>query len=133
MAGILFFKTKMLDGIVRFYLDRTGMTIWLQQKDCVILSHGNLLIGFCQRDRSETEGMITLFYHSRDEVDKIFTRLRDVATTKPKEDSRYHIYQFFAVDPEGRALEFQTFLHPLQPLKVEPFLQGQQAAENHRQ
>ncbi|MFX1416191.1 MAG: VOC family protein, partial [Promethearchaeota archaeon] len=62
MAGLFFFKTRMLDEIVRFYLDRTGMEVWLRQKDCVILGHGNLLIGFCQRDISETQGMITFFY-----------------------------------------------------------------------
>jgi len=125
MAGLLFFKTRMLDEIVRFYLDRTGMEIWLQQEDCVILSHGNLLIGFCQRDRSETEGMITFFYPSKEEVDIIFAELRDIATTGPIENPQYRIYQFFAVDPEGRALEFQTFLHPLQALRIEAFLQKQ--------
>lgn len=113
----------MLDEIVRFYLDRTGMEIWLRQKDCVILSHGNLLIGFCQRDASETEGMITFFYPSKEEVDRVFARLRDIANTEPNENQQYQIYQFFAVDPEGRALEFQAFLHPLQALRVEPFLQ----------
>jgi hypothetical protein len=113
----------MIDEIIRFYVDRTGMEIWLQQKDCVILSHGNLLIGFCQRDRSETDGMITFFYPSREEVDRIFAELQDIASTDPAENQRYRIYQFFAADPEGRALEFQAFLHPLQALMIEPFLQ----------
>jgi hypothetical protein len=125
VAGLFFFKTRMLDEIVRFYLDRAGMEIWLRQKDCVILSHGNLLIGFCQRDTSETEGMITFFYPSKEEVDRIFAKLRDIATTDPIENQQYRIYQFFAVDPEGRALEFQAFLHPLQVLRVEPFLRKQ--------
>ena len=125
MAGLFFFKTKMLDEIVRFYLDRTGMEIWLRQKDCVILSHGNLLIGFCKRDRSETEGMITFFYPSREEVDRVFANLRDIATTDPVENQQYRIYQFFAADPEGRALEFQAFLHPLEALRIESFLQKQ--------
>ncbi len=124
MAGLFFLKTRMLDDVVRFYMDRTGMEIWLQQGDCVILSHGNLLIGFCQRDRSDTDGMITFFYSSREEVDRVFTELQDIATTKPIQNQRYRIYQFFAVDPEGRALEFQSFLHPLQALEIEHFLQN---------
>ena len=125
MAGLFFFKTRMLDEIVSFCSERLGMEIWLRQKDCVILSHGNLLVGFCQRDRSETEGMITLFYPSKQEVDRMFAELQDIATSDTRENKQYRIYQFFAVDPEGRTLEFQTFLHPLQALRIDPFLQKQ--------
>jgi hypothetical protein len=67
--------------------------------------------------------MITFFYPSREEVDRIFAELQDIASTDPAENQRYRIYQFFAADPEGRALEFQAFLHPLQALMIEPFLQ----------
>ena len=31
-------------------------------------------------------------------------------------NEQYQIYQFFAEDPEGRTLEFQAFLHPVEPI-----------------
>lgn len=31
---------------------------------------------------------------------------------RPALDETYDSYQFFADDPDGRAVEFQTFLHP---------------------
>lgn len=49
MAGIVFFKTKNLALIRNFYLSNIGMELWLDQKDCVIMQHGNLLLGFCDR------------------------------------------------------------------------------------
>ncbi|MGV9169478.1 MAG: VOC family protein [Promethearchaeia archaeon] len=111
MGGIVFFRTETLDKIVEFYQSRMGMNIWLDQVGCTILSHHNLLLGFCQREGAETEGMITFYYNSKAEVDKMYYQLKDIADTEPKENRKYGIYQWFAEDPEGRALEFQAFLH----------------------
>jgi hypothetical protein len=33
----------------------------------------------------------------------------------PKTNERYRIYHFFGKDPEGRNIECQAFLHPVQP------------------
>jgi len=38
-------------------------------------------------------------------------QLKDIATTEPKENTKYRIYNSFGVDPEGRKVEFQHFLH----------------------
>lgn len=111
MGGIIFFRTEMLDELEEFYQSRIGMEIWLEQAGCTILSHGNLLLGFCQREGAETEGMITFYYDTKAEVDRKYEKLKDIAETKPKENETYRIYQWFAEDPEGRALEFQAFLH----------------------
>lgn len=116
MGGIVFFQTKMLDNLSEFYTKRLGMKIWLEQPGCTIFHHGNLLIGFCQRDTVEREGMITFVYDTKEEVDSIFAQLSDIAEGKPIENEKYRIYQFFARDPEGRALEFQVFLHQTQPI-----------------
>ncbi|MFW9958330.1 MAG: VOC family protein [Candidatus Odinarchaeota archaeon] len=113
MTGMVFFKTMMLQNIVDFYVKELGMHIWLKQKDCTILNQGNLLIGFCERSSAELEGMITLFYPTKEAVDEMHTMLKHMATTKPVESDVYKIYHFFAKDPEGRVLEFQTFLHPI--------------------
>ncbi len=116
LAGIVFFKTLMLEEIVDFYVNEIGMHLWLEQEDCTILSHGNLLLGFCHRDMEELEGMITFFYPTEDDVDTMYKLLRQIATSEPVMNDRYQTYQFFAEDPEGRTLEFQAFLHPVEPI-----------------
>jgi len=45
----------------------------------------------------------------------MYDRLDDRAHGSPEVNEQYDIYQFFADDPEGRTLEFQTFLHPIDP------------------
>jgi predicted lactoylglutathione lyase len=60
--------------------------------------------------------MITLVYDSISEVNKIYERLKKQGLDPPRENTKYGIYQFFAKDPENRALEFQCFLHPVPPI-----------------
>jgi len=109
MSGILFLKTKQLQAVRDFYQSRISCEIWRDQGDCVILRHGNFLFGFCERETVDTEGMLTFFYDSKEEVDRMYALLEPISTTQPKMNARYNIYQFFATDPEGRALEFQYF------------------------
>ena len=109
MNGIVFLKTLELFRIEKFYCERLDFELWLDQNDVKILRHGNLLVGFCERDRVETEGMITLYYPEREDVDKMYAALEDIAETEPVDNETYGIYQFFARDPEGRMLEFQHF------------------------
>jgi hypothetical protein len=116
LAGIVFFRTVMLEEIVDFYVNEIGMHLWLEQEDCTILSHGNLLLGFCHRDMVEIDGTITFFYPTEDDVDTMYKLLGQIATSEPVLNDRYQIYQFFAEDPEGRSLEFQAFLHPVEPI-----------------
>ena len=113
MAGIVFVRTADLARIRSFYTNEIGMEPWVAQPDIDILRHGNLLAGFVQSERADTDALLTFFYRSRDEVDAMYARLRDRATTVPEENERYRIYNFFAADPDGRRVEFQTFLHEL--------------------
>ena len=113
MAGIIFFKTQAIDKLEKFYTERIGMQLWLRQADCIILRHENLLLGFCTRNEVDRAGMITFVYQSREQVDKIYARLKDLARESPGVNEKYRIYQFFAHDPEDRVLEFQYFLHPV--------------------
>ncbi len=122
LPGIIFFKTASLADIVEFYVSRLGMKVWLEQEGCTILSHGCFLLGFCQHKEPETEGVITLFYEQKEDVNRKYVELKDISTSEPSENSRYRIYQFYAVDPEGRTLEFQTFLHELRQMSLEKFL-----------
>ena len=102
-----------MDGIRNFYCEKIGAKLWLDQGGCTILSHGNLLLGFCEREEIDTQGVITFFYETREEVDQMYETLEDLAQGYPKKNERYRIYQFFAKDPEGRTVEIQCFLHPL--------------------
>ncbi|HNR00513.1 MAG TPA: hypothetical protein PKN52_10945 [Trueperaceae bacterium] len=116
MAGIVFLKTAQLERVRAFYTEQVGMTVWLEQPDIVILRHGNLLVGFHRQPAADLDALITFVYETREEVDRMHARLRDVATSEPKENPKYRIYHFFGRDPEGRRIEFQQFLHPVLPV-----------------
>ncbi|MBE0432053.1 VOC family protein [candidate division WOR-3 bacterium] len=113
MAGIVFFKTQQIDTLEKFYTGEIGMQVWLRQEDCIILRHGNLLLGFCARQDIECAGMMTFFYETVKEVDAMYDRLKDIATELPAVSEKYNICRFFSQDPERRRLEFQCFLHPV--------------------
>lgn len=113
MSGIIFFRTENLEEITRFYCEKIGAELWLDQGGCVILTHGNLLVGFCERETADTQGVITFFYDTKEDVDRMYSKLEDLAQSEPTKNEQYRIYQFFAKDPEGRTVEFQSFLHPV--------------------
>ncbi|USZ67544.1 VOC family protein [Halorussus salilacus] len=116
MSAITFFATTDLGRIVDFYVETVGADVWLEQPDCTILKYDNQLLGFCERDEADTEGILTFVYADRDGVDEMYERLADSARERPHDNDTYDIYQFFAEDPDGRAVEFQTFLHPTDPV-----------------
>lgn len=127
MSGIVFLGTRKMDAMRDFYHGRIGMEVWLEQADCIVLKHGNMLLGFCERDKADIDGIFTFFYDRREAVDDIHGRMGDVATTGPEEVEKYRIYRFFALDPEGRKVEFQHFLHP-----VAPYRDGEEALVTRR-
>lgn len=86
------------------------MELWLEQADCIILKHGNLLLGFCQREEPDTQGIITFVYENTDQVYNMYKKFRAEAMAEPVVNEKYNIYHFFAKDPEGRLVEFQNFL-----------------------
>ncbi len=109
MAGIVFFSTRQIDILDDFYRRRIGCTLWLEQGGCRIYRHGNFLLGFCQRNRIDTEGIITFFFPTDDDVNRMYQQLKNEAEAAPVYSPRYVIYHFFASDPEGRKVEFQHF------------------------
>lgn len=115
MGGIVFFNTADLETMKQFYLEKVGCTLWLDQGSCLIFQHGNMLLSFCQSNSVEKEGIITFFYTDKEQVDRMYEKLQDIAADLLRENPRYRIYHFFARDPEGRRLEFQYFNHPLPP------------------
>ncbi len=115
MSGILFNRSRDVEGTVEFYTQNIGASVWLDQKQCIILQHGNLLFSFCRSEKIDAFGCITFFYHTKEEVDSMYEKLKDVATSEPQVNQQFNIYNFFAKDPEGRTIEFQVFNHRLRP------------------
>ena len=116
LGGLVFLKTSNRESLVQIYINRIGMTTWLEQPNITILSHGNMILGFHQitgEEQPDLHGMYTFVYPSIEQVDEMYNKLQDIADDRPRYNERYKIYQFFAKDPEGRNLEFQAFLHPL--------------------
>ncbi|WP_436930282.1 VOC family protein [Halosimplex halobium] len=113
MSGIVFFRTEDEARAVAFYRERVGAETWLEQDGCTILRHGDLKFGFCGREETDDCGILTFYYDDRERVDAMYERLDDCARGPPETNEQYDIYQFFADDPDGRTVEFQTFLHPL--------------------
>jgi len=129
MSGIVFMKTKNLEKISKFYKQKIGMKLWQDQGKCKIFEKGNLQLGFCQSNKIDNEGIITYYFENKKDVDKFYERISDdiEITKEPQENNDFNIYQFFAKDPEGRTLEFQAFLH-----KLNPHLTGKQLLLNRR-
>jgi len=109
LGGIIFFQTKIQTELYQFYANKVGCKLWLDQGGCQIYKFGNMLFGFCQRDKVDNLGMITFFYESKEEVDAMYQNFKDIALAEPKDNPLYRIYHFYAKDPEGRNIEFQYF------------------------
>ncbi len=113
MSGIVFFGTNNRSAVVDFYMDRLDFDHWLEQRGCTILCRENLLLGFCDGDEADTDGIVTIVLETKNEVESWYSRLQEMASSEPVENERFEIYHFFGTDPEGRTVEIQTFLHEL--------------------
>jgi hypothetical protein len=112
-SGIIFFTTENLDKMKDFYISEVGCELWLDQGRCLMFRYGNLILGFCEGEEADLCGMITFFYPEKKDVDLMYAKFKDQAQAPPKDNPKYNIYHFFTKDPEGRAVEFQCFLHPI--------------------
>ena len=61
MSGIIFIYTPDLDEVRKFYQRELGMSLWMDQGGCVLLKHGNLILGFCEGELEPFGGLITFF------------------------------------------------------------------------
>ncbi|MEA1887435.1 MAG: VOC family protein [Bacteroidota bacterium] len=116
-GGIIFYQTTNLKRLQKFYTEKVGAALWLDQGGCRIYRFGNMLFGFCQREKNETGALLTFFYPTRELVDEIYRRLKDLAEAPPKDNASYRIYHFYAKDPDGRAIEFQYFWDDIDEIK----------------
>lgn len=114
---ITFLPTEDLVQTAAFYQRVFGFELILKQSGCLILSiNGSAFLGFCQQTDDPVEPdqriMLTLV---EDDVDGWYARLTEQGVPTdgpPRENPKYLIYHFFAIDPNGYRLEVQRFLDP---------------------
>jgi catechol 2,3-dioxygenase-like lactoylglutathione lyase family enzyme len=116
MSGVVFFGCEDYESTVEFYVEEVGAEVWLEQSACTICRYDNLLFGFCASDETETGGVLTFATEDREGVDGYYEQFEARARAKPTVNEEFDIYQFFAEDPDGRTMEFQTFLHETNPV-----------------
>lgn len=109
MSGLVFFRTEDRERVVEWYAGVVGASVWLEQPGCTILSFEEFRFGFCDGETTEDCGILTFVSDDRAGVDAMHDRVGDAAREDPHVNERYDIYQFFADDPDGRAVEFQVF------------------------
>lgn len=114
-AQISFFPTGNLDGTSRFYQDKLGLPMVLDQGVCRIFRvTAGAFIGFCQKATApaECEAIITLV---TEDVDSWVNSLRDKGLDPergPAFNTKFNIYHAFYRDPNGYLVEIQRFEDP---------------------
>ncbi|MEW6032840.1 MAG: VOC family protein [Bacillota bacterium] len=111
---IVFFGIGDIDRTHAFYGGLLGLRLWRDQGVCRIyeVAQGGF-IGFCAHHPAvprEASPIITLV---TEDVDRLYRRLVEAGvevTAPPRENPRFRIYHFFALDPDGHKVEVQKFL-----------------------
>ena len=116
-SQITFIYVADLERSNRFYGDVLGLTLVLDQGDCLIYRvTPSSYLGACTL-RPEQVGVAgALVTFVTDHVDEWHDRLvEDGAATilfAPRHNERFGIYNFFAEDPDGNRFEVQRFDDP---------------------
>jgi catechol 2,3-dioxygenase-like lactoylglutathione lyase family enzyme len=113
---ITFLYTRDLSNTARFYEDKLGLRLALDQGSCRIYQVcGNAYLGFCQRETTpeQPEGVILTLV--TDDVDEWYEHLLGLGVTfekAPAHNQVYGIYHCFLRDPNGYLVEIQRFDDP---------------------
>jgi catechol 2,3-dioxygenase-like lactoylglutathione lyase family enzyme len=114
-AGIVFFGTRDLEATSRFYGERLGLPLVVDQGRCRIFRMADTsYVGFCLREEASTVPGTILTLVTED-VDgwAAALRARDVALERgPVHNETYGIYHLFFRDPNGYLIEIQRFDDP---------------------
>jgi len=110
MGAVIFFKTEDVQRTTDFYTSILGFSSWLTQPNIEILKYDNLLLGIQLAESISPAPLLGLFVNSKEEVDRFYSRLNDLAENAPAINSVYDIYGFFAKDIDGRRIEVFTYL-----------------------
>ena len=110
MGAVIFFKTEDVQRTIDFYTSVLGFSSWLTQHNIEILKYDNLLLGIQLAESTSPAPLLGLFVNSKEEVDRLYSRLNDLTEDVPAINSVYDIYGFFAKDIDGRRIEVFTYL-----------------------
>ncbi len=114
-AQIVFFPTRNLEETTRFYRDKLGLPLVLDQGRCRIFGVADsAFLGFCHKETEpgESEAIITLV---TEDVDGWMARLHNYGVRPeqgPKINPEFQIYHAFVRDPNGYLVEIQRFDDP---------------------
>jgi len=111
---ITFLGTNDLKITSTFYQNTLGLTVYKDQKICVIFQINKLSkIGFCEHIpviHDDKSPIITLVTEDVDEVYKKLIEEGLEIAESPKLNKKFNIYHFFFKDPNGYTIEIQRFL-----------------------
>ncbi len=113
-GSVVFFGTRDLEAVDRFYRQCLGLPLFKDQGLCRIYDvPGGGRVGFCTHLTAaplKKSPIITLLAQ---DVDQAYEQLIECGyqpDTEPKVHDNFHIYHFFVQDPSGYTLEIQRFL-----------------------
>jgi len=111
---ITLFGTNDLKKTSHFYQNILGLTIYKDQKICLIFNINNQSkIGFCEHIPVLHEKKSPIITLVTEDVDDLYRKLIQNGleiTESPKLSKKFNIYHFFFEDPNGYTIEIQRFL-----------------------
>ncbi len=114
-AFITFLSVSNLERSGRFYGDRLGLELVLDQGPCRIYRVStSAYLGICtHREDVQAQGVIVTLV--TDEVDRWYRELSAAGVeieSAPAHNERFGLYHMFLRDPDGHLVELQEFLDP---------------------
>jgi catechol 2,3-dioxygenase-like lactoylglutathione lyase family enzyme len=113
---ITFLYTRNLSNTARFYEDKLGLRLALDQGNCRIYQvSGDAYLGFCQRETTPEQPQGVILTLVTDDVDEWYEHLLGLGVTfekAPAHNRVYGIYHCFLRDPNGYLVEIQRFDDP---------------------
>ncbi len=110
---ITFLYTRDLEATARFYEERLGLPLALDQGGCRIYrTAGEAYVGFCEREEAPEEPQGIILTLVTPEVDGWYEMLRAQGVPfekAPAINPTYNIYHCFFRDPNGYLIEIQRF------------------------
>lgn len=111
---ITFLYTRDLEATARFYEERLGLPLALDQGGCRIYrTAGEAYVGFCEREEAPEEPQGIILTLVTPEVDGWYEMLRAQGIPfekAPAFNPTYNIYHCFLRDPNGYLIEIQRFV-----------------------